>query len=110
MTPRKGAGLMLLAGVIAAAIACYFYFVPGWNLDGEMGVAWVIFGAVMMVLGALVVMVARRGFIAGLFLFLLLLDIIGTGICSWFLDSIGLMAMMALAAIGWIVRVTARGV
>ncbi len=101
---RRGGSLMVLAGLLAVAIATYFYVVPGFNLDGEMGVQFVIFGAVMMVIGALVVMLIRGDFIAGLFLFLLLLDIVGTGICAYFLESILLMATMALAAVGWIMR------
>ncbi len=107
---RRGGGLMLLAGLLGLAIAAYFYFVPGFNLDGELGVQLAMFGAAMMVLGALVVMAVRGGFVAGLFLFLLLLDIIGTGVCAYFLESMLLMATMALAAVGWIMRVTARGV
>jgi hypothetical protein len=107
---RRGGGLMLLAGLITLAIATYFYLVPGFNLDGEMGVQFVIFGAAMMVFGALVVMFFRGGFVATLFLFLLLLDIIGTTVCAYFLESILLMAAMALAAVGWIIRVGSRGV
>ena len=107
---RRGGGLMLLAGLITVAIAAYFYLVPGFNLDGEMGVQFVIFGGAMMVIGALVVMFVRGGFWAGLFLFLLLVDIIGTGICAYFLESILLMTAMVLAAAGWIARVIPRGV
>jgi hypothetical protein len=63
-----------------------------------------------MVFGALMVMFFRGGFIAALFLFLLLLDIIGIAVCAYFLESILLMAAMALAAVGWVIRVVSRGV
>ncbi len=41
------------------------------------------------------------GFIASILVALVLLDIIGTGLCAWFLETPLLMAAMALAALGW---------
>ena len=46
------------------------------------------------------------GVIAGIFLFLLLLDVLGTGFAAYMLESQIIMAAMAIAALGWILRIT----
>ncbi|HVW73264.1 MAG TPA: hypothetical protein VHC39_06470 [Rhizomicrobium sp.] len=99
---RRGSGLMLLAGVLGAAAATYDYFTVATGIDGTGGVELVIASSLLMVFGALMVMVLGRGFLAGIFLFLLLLDVIGTGVAGYFLESGMVMVAMAIAALGWV--------
>ncbi len=107
MAGKSGSGLMLLAGAFGAAAAYYDYTTVATGLDGTGGVELVGASCLLMVLGALVVMVAR-GFIAGLFMLLLLLDVIGTGVAAYFLESGMIMGAMALAALGWLLRFSGR--
>lgn len=93
---------MLLAGVLGAAAATYDYFTVATGIDGTGGVELVIASSLLMVFGALMVMVLGRGFLAGIFLFLLLLDVIGTGVAGYFLESGMVMVAMAIAALGWV--------
>ena len=105
----RGAGLMLLAGGLGAAAGIYdFYNVAG-GIDGTGGVELVIASCLLMVFGALMVAVLGRGLLAGIFLLLLLLDVIGTGVAAYFLESGLIMAAMVLAALGWILHMNARG-
>ena len=99
---RRGSGLMLLAGVLGAAAATYDYFTVATGIDGTGGVELVIASSLLMVFGALMVMVLGRGLLAGIFLFLLLLDVIGTGVAGYFLESGIVMVAMAIAALGWL--------
>lgn len=105
----RGAGLMLLAGALGAAAGIYdFYNVAG-GIDGTGGVELVIASCLLMVFGALMAAVLGRGLVAGIFLLLLLLDVIGTGVAAYFLESGLIMAAMVLAALGWIIHMNMRG-
>ena len=105
----RGAGLMLLAGALGAAAGMYDFYNVASGIDGTGGVELVIASSILMVFGALMVMLLGRGLIAGIFLLLLLLDVIGTGVAAYFLESGLIMAAMALAALGWILHMNARG-
>jgi hypothetical protein len=104
---RRGAGLMLLAGALGAAAAVYDFYNFSSGIDGTGGVELVIASTLLMVFGALMVMVLGRGILAGIFTLLLLLDVIGTGVAGYFLESGLVMGAMALAALGWLIHVTA---
>jgi hypothetical protein len=96
---------MLLAGALGAiAAVCDFYIVSS-GIDGTGGVELVIASSLLMVFGALMVMVLGPGFLAGIFLLLLLLDVIGTGVAGYFLESWMVMGVMVLAALGWLIHV-----
>lgn len=105
----RGAGLMLLAGVLGAVAGLYDFYNIASGIDGTGGVELVIASSLLMVFGALMVIIMGRGLIAGIFLLLLLLDAIGTGVAAYFLESGLIMAAMALAALGWILHMNTRG-
>lgn len=105
----RGAGLVLLAGALSAAVAIYDFYNIASGIDDTGGVELVIASSLLMVFGALMVIIFRRGLLAGIFLFLLLLDVIGTGVAAYFLESGLVMAAMALAALGWILHMNGRG-
>jgi hypothetical protein len=100
---------MLLAGALGATAAIYDFYSASSGIDGTGGVELVIASSLLMVLGALVVMMLGRGILAGIFALLLLLDVIGTGVAGYFLESGLVMGTMALAALGWLIHVTAAG-
>lgn len=111
MTAKRssGASLMLLAGVLGAAAAAYDFYTAATGIDGTGGVELVIASSLLMVFGALMVIVLAPGFMAGIFLLLLLLDVIGTGVAGYFLESPMIMGAMALAALGWLLHVKSGG-
>ena len=101
---RRGGLLILLAGLIAAAAAAYDYQTASTGIDHSGGVMLVLGSSLLMMLGALVVLALGSGLIAGIFMFLVLLDILGTGFAAYMLESQFIMAAMAIAAIGWLLR------
>lgn len=104
-----GIGLMILAGALGAAAGIYDYYTVASGIDGTGGVELVVVSSLLMVFGALVVMALGRGLLSGVFLLLLLLDVIGTGTAAYFLESGLIMAAMSLAALGWLLSMNARG-
>jgi len=106
---RRGTDLMLLAGALGAGAAIYDFYTVSTGIDGTGGVELVIASSLLMVFGALMVRVLGRGFFVGVFLLLLLLDVIGTGVAGYFLESPMIMGAMALAALGWLLHVNSVG-
>jgi hypothetical protein len=101
----KGAWLIVAGGLIGAIAAAYYYFIPGAGLDGEAGTLLVLISSLLMVVAGLVLLRWVSGFVASLFVILVLLDILGTGVCAYFLETPIILAAMVLAAIGWLMRV-----
>jgi hypothetical protein len=101
-----GGFLILLAGLLGAAVAWYDYGAASTGIDHSGGVMLVLATSLLMVLGALVVLVLGSGVIAGIFMVLVLLDILGTGFAGYMLESNLIMGAMIIAAIGWLIRVT----
>lgn len=99
---RRGSAAVALAGLIGAAVAGWSYVTPSTGIDHSIGVLIALGACLLLVVGALVVAVLGRGFIAGLFIILVLLDILGTGLAGYMLQSIGIAAAMLLAAAGWL--------
>ena len=100
---------MLLAGILGAAAGLYDFYTVTTGIDGTGGVQLVVASCLLMVFGALMLLLLGRGFLAGVFVFLLLLDVVGTGVAAYFLESGLVMAAMALAALGWIIQMNSRG-
>jgi mannose/fructose/N-acetylgalactosamine-specific phosphotransferase system component IID len=100
---------MLLAGVLGAAAGIYDFYTLATGIDGTGGVELVIASCLLMIFGALMVLILGSGLFAGIFLFLLLLDIIGTGVAAYFLESGLILGAMVLAALGWILHMNRYG-
>lgn len=110
MTQRhstRGAWLIILASVIAIAICIYDYYSPATGLIGAGGVILVAVAAVLMLLASLVMaMVPNRACWLQMFLVVsIILDIIGSSVAGYFLESPVIMAAEALALIGWLMNV-----
>ncbi len=110
MTERhstRGAWLIILASLIAIAICVYDYYTPETGLIGTGGVILVAGAAVLMLLAALTLALKpnRGRFLQGFLVVSILLDIIGSSVAGYFLESPVIMAAEALALIGWLVNV-----
>ena len=103
----RGAWLIILASLIVMAICVYDYYTPETGLIGTGGVVLVAVSGLLMLLAALVVKGApnRSGFVQGFLVVSILLDIIGSSVAGYFLESPVIMAAEALALIGWLLNV-----
>ncbi|OJT95474.1 MAG: hypothetical protein BGN82_05615 [Alphaproteobacteria bacterium 65-7] len=119
MTQRhstRGASLIVLASLITIGICVYDYYTPETGLIGAGGVLLVAGAAVLMLLAALAMkFMPHRGRCVQLFLIVsILLDIIGSSVAGYFLESPVIMAAQALALLGWLINVigdaTARSI
>lgn len=100
-----GVGLIPLAGLLGAVAALYDYFSPATGIDHTGGVALVLASCILMVLAALAVSTMIQSSFTGILVFLIFLDVLGTGTAAWFLESGLVMAAMAIAALGLLFRV-----
>ncbi len=110
MTSRhstRGAWLIILASLIVIASCVYDYYTPETGLIGTGGTILVAVAGLLMLLAALVVaQVPNRSCLLQNFLVVsILLDIIGSSVAGYFLESPVIMAAEALALIGWLMNV-----
>ena len=103
----RGAWLIILASLIAIAISAYDYYTPETGLIGTGGVILVAASAVLMLLASLVVAAVpnRPCFLQYFLVVAILLDVIGSSVAGYFLESPFIMAAEALALIGWLMNV-----
>jgi hypothetical protein len=103
----RGAWLIILAALIVMAISVYDYYTPETGLIGTGGVILTAVSALLMLLAGLVVAAvpARPCFLQWFLVSAILLDIIGSSVAGYFLESPVIMAAEALALIGWLVNV-----
>jgi quinoprotein glucose dehydrogenase len=103
-----GTWILLLGALIGLAEAIFDYFWTGNGIHGTAGVVLVIVTIALMVLaaGALALWPAMPRWLRGILLFLILLDIFGSGFAAYMLEAWWLVGAMALALAGWIVHLT----
>jgi hypothetical protein len=103
----RGAWLIILASLIVIAICVYDYYTPETGLIGTGGTILVAVAGLLMLLAALVMaQVPNRSCLLQSFLVVsILLDIIGSSVAGYFLESPVIMAAEALALIGWLMNV-----
>jgi hypothetical protein len=96
-----------LASLIAMAICVYDYYTPKTGLIGTGGVILVAFAALLMLLASLALALVpnRSGLFQGFLVVSILLDIIGSSVAGYFLESPVIMAAEALALLGWLMNV-----
>ncbi len=110
MTSRhstRGAWLIVLASLIVMAICVYDYYTPETGLIGTGGTILVAVSGLLMLLASLVLALVpnRSGLLQGFLVVSILLDIIGSAVAGYFLESPVIMAAEALALIGWLMNV-----
>ena len=103
----RGAWLIILASLIAGAICVYDYYSVSTGLQGTGGVILVACAAALMLLASLVMAQVpnRANWIQTFLVVSILLDIIGSSVAGYFLESPVIMAAEALALIGWLMNV-----
>ena len=103
----RGAWLIALASLITIAICIYDYYTPETGLIGSGGLILVAGAAVLMLLASLAMakVPGRPAWVQTFLVVSILLDIIGTAVCGYFLESPVIMSAQALALLGWIINV-----
>lgn len=103
----RGAWLIVLASLIAMAICVYDYYTPETGLIGTGGVVLVAGAALLMLLASLAMAkFPNRSPLLQTFLVVsIILDIIGSSVAGYFLESPVIMAAQALALVGWLMNV-----
>ena len=103
----RGAWLIIVASLIAGAICIYDYYSPDTGLIGTGGVILVACAAGLMFLASLALALVpnRSGWLQMFLVVSILLDIIGSSLAGYFLESPVIMAAEALALIGWLMNV-----
>lgn len=103
----RGAWLIVLASLITIAICIYDYYTPETGLIGTGGVVLVAGAGVLMLLASLsMAKFPNRPRFVQLFLVIsIILDIIGSSVAGYFLESPVIMAAQALALVGWLMNV-----
>jgi hypothetical protein len=103
----RGAWLIVLGSLIAGAICVYDYYTPETGLIGTGGVILVAVAALLMFLASLTMALVpnRSGFLQGFLVVSIILDIIGSSVAGYFLESPVIMAAQALALVGWLMNV-----
>ena len=107
-TARRPHGLLLLAlaAIAGTALSIWNYY-EDIGINHTDGVLVVLATTVIMWIAALIVAQARSmwAWLRGIILLLLLIDIFGTGVAGWFLETWLLLAFMAVALLGWVMHV-----
>ena len=103
----RGAWLIILASLIAGAISVYDYLSVSTGLQGTGGVVLVGCAAGLMLLASLVMALVpnRPNWLQTFLVVSIVLDIIGSSVAGYFLESPVIMAAEALALIGWLMNV-----
>ncbi len=94
--------MLALAAAAGTALSIYAFFLSA-GISHTQGIASLIGSNAIMVVAALAIATAPGipRLLRGIILFLLLIDILATGIAAWFLESWVMMAFMAVALLGW---------
>ena len=103
----RGAWLIVVASLIVMAICVYDYYTPETGLIGTGGVILVAVAALLMFLASLTMALKpmRSALLQNFLVISILLDIIGSSVAGYFLESPVIMAAQALALIGWLLNV-----
>ena len=101
----RGTTVTAAAAFVGALVATYNYLSPASGIDGTGGALLVIVTSLVIAAPALLLGRAARGrkLLAGLCLVMLL----GTAFAAWLLNSPALVALMTIAAVGWLLSVAA---
>ncbi len=105
-TAGGGSWLMILGAAAGLVDALVQFFQPDNGIHGSWGALAVVVLTALILGGSLLVgfgLALRRGW-RGLLMLLLLCGIVGAGVCAWLLETEGLLALMALALLGWAIR------
>ena len=100
--------ILSAVGVIVAAVDT---FSQGNGIAFSGGAYLVVCSTILLLIASLIVMLwsSGPGWARGILLFLIFLDLLGTGVAAYFLDAYLLLAVMALGFIAWLIVLFAGG-
>jgi hypothetical protein len=99
----NGARLIALASVIGFIVLLFDYFTPHGTIAHQWGTLLVLISTALMVWASgWIAFGAMPRWLLILFEVLILLDILGTALCAYFLEAPALLVLMVIALIGWI--------
>jgi hypothetical protein len=102
---RQGQGLIAVTALIGLVITFVAYFLPHGTIAHQWGTLIVLVSTALMVMAALLILFQPMpGWLVTTFRVLIILDILCTGICAYFLEFYTLLALMAVALIGWLIQ------
>jgi hypothetical protein len=103
----NGARLLALAAAVGFVICLIDYFTPHGAIAHQWGTLLVVVSTALM-LGAScwIAFGAMPRWLHILFEVLIILDIVGTALCAYFLEAPVLLVFMAVALVGWIWHLT----
>lgn len=104
--PGWGIWLLAAAAVISVLVTLFNYLIA-WGINHTLGTAIVLVTSVIMAVAALAILfwATMPGWLRVVLLVGLALDVIGTGVAAYFLEAWILLALMVVAAIGWLAAV-----
>ena len=103
---RTGVQILIVAAAASLVLSVFNYFWTDNGIHGSAGALLVIISSLLMVLAAAALLFAdgmSRSLRATLAV-LVVLDIFGTGLAAYMLEAYWLIAVMAAALAGWLVR------
>jgi hypothetical protein len=97
---------MAIAAAIGFLLMLIFYFTPHGTIAHSWGALVVLVSTGLMFVAAILI----TGFplprwLVGLFEVLIILDVLGSGVCAYFLEAYIVLALMVIALIGWLMRI-----
>jgi hypothetical protein len=103
-----GAWVIVVASAIGFILACIAHFTP----HGAVAYTWgalivVVSTGLMLIASLLLATTAMPRWLVILFEVLIILDILGTGVCAYFLETYALLVFVVIALIGWIIHLAA---
>lgn len=107
--PRYGNWLIVIAALIALVLLVIDYFLPHGTIAHSWGALLVVISTgLMFIAGLLIALNAVPRWLVILFDILIILDILGTGFCAWFLETWMVAALMIVALFGWLAHLGAN--
>lgn len=103
--------LLCILSAIAVIIAAVDTFSQGNGIAFSRGAYLVLCSTILLLTASLIVLLwgACPGWLRGILLFLIFLDLLGTGVAGYFLEAYVLLAVMALGFIAWLIGLFAGG-
>jgi hypothetical protein len=101
-----GAWLLAAAAVLGLLLSIYLYLTPSTGVAGTPGAILVIVSTALLLLAALLfIWDGMPRWLNVIFIILAALDLLGTALAGWMLNSQILAGLMVIGAIGWLVYV-----
>lgn len=104
-----GLWLMGAAAALGLVVSIFLYVSPGTGVTGEPGTMLVIVSTTLLLIAAaLLLWAGMPTWLRVIFLVLSALDLIGTAVAGWMLNSQVLAILMVVGAVGWLIHVFRR--